>query len=103
MRPNAWACTTDPCFGPPTSDSTLRRTLATLDATALAAIVKIRRHIRRHVWTLLHLRPGGFPHLMVAGLRLKGWIILELDATIITTSTKEDAAPTFKGSRGFRP
>src|SRR5699024_1080507 len=50
-----------PVFGPPTSASTLRRTLAALDEAALAAIAKARRTVRRHVWTLLHLRPGGFP------------------------------------------
>lgn len=91
-------------FGTPASDSTLRRTLATLDEATLAAIAKARRRIRRHVWTLLHLRPGGFPHLAVAGKPLKGWIVLDLDATIITTtSPKERAAPTFKGTFGFHP
>ncbi|MBB5489783.1 IS1380 family transposase [Nocardiopsis metallicus] len=93
-----------PVFGPPTSDSTLRRALNVLDERALAAIAKARRQIRRHVWTLLHLRPGGFPQVKVAGKPLKGWIVLDADATIITTtSNKEGAAPTFKSSFGFHP
>ncbi|WP_262391561.1 transposase [Nocardiopsis sp. CNR-923] len=69
-----------------------------------AKIAKVRRRIRRHVWTLLHLRPGGFPYLTVAGRHLKGWIVVDLDATVITSaSKKEKAAPTFKGTFGFHP
>lgn len=93
-----------PVFGPPASDSTLRRTLATLDEAALEAIAKARRAVRRHVWALLHQRPGGFPQVSVAGKYLKGWIVLDMDATLITTtSNKERAAPTFKSSFGFHP
>ncbi|GAA1470134.1 IS1380 family transposase [Nocardiopsis exhalans] len=93
-----------PVFGAPASDSTLRRTLAALDEAALTAIAKARRAVRRHVWTLLHLRPGGFPQVSVAGKCLKGWIVLDMDATIITTTShKEGAAPTFKSSFGFHP
>jgi hypothetical protein len=91
-------------FGPSASDSTTRRTLAGLDDTALALIARARRKVRRHVWSLLHLRPGGFPWLSVAGRHLKGWIVVDMDATIITAaSKKERAAATFKGSFGFHP
>ena len=91
-------------FGPGPSDSTLRRTLAAPDQTALTAIAKTRGRIRRHVWMLLRLRPGGFPQVSVAGKQLKGWIVPDMDATIITTtSAKEGAAPTFKSSFGFHP
>ncbi|MER6530930.1 hypothetical protein [Streptomyces sp. NPDC001508] len=38
-----------------------------LTAAALAAIAKVRARVRRHVWSLLHPRPGGFPWLTVAG------------------------------------
>ncbi|WP_409474668.1 IS1380 family transposase [Streptomyces sp. HC307] len=93
-----------PLFGPATSDSTIRRTLAALDDTTLVLIAKARRRVRRHVWSLLHLRPGGFPWLTVAGRHLKGWIVVDMDATIITTvSKKERAAATFKGTFGFHP
>lgn len=93
-----------PVFGPSASDSTLHRTLTAVDEAALTTIAKARRRIRRYVWMLLHLRPGGFPQVSVAGKCLKGWIVLDVDATIITTtSNKEGAAPTFKGSYGFHP
>ncbi|MGW0885856.1 IS1380 family transposase [Streptomyces sp. NPDC002671] len=91
-------------FGPSVSDSTTRRVLAGLDEQTLTQIAKVRRRVRRHVWTLLHLRPGGFPQLTVAGRTLKGWIVVDLDATVITTaSRKEGAAGTFKGTFGFHP
>ncbi|MFJ3277951.1 hypothetical protein [Streptomyces halstedii] len=40
--------------------------------------------MQRHVWPRLRLRPGGCPWLTVAGRRLTGWIVIDLDATIIT-------------------
>ncbi|MGW9026017.1 transposase, partial [Streptomyces sp. NPDC055722] len=91
-------------FGRAASDSTMRRLLAELDDKTLMKIAKVRRRVRRHVWMLLHLRPGGFPWLTVAGRRLTGWIVVDLDATVITSaSRKEGAAPTFKGTFGFHP
>ncbi|MFE9922848.1 IS1380 family transposase [Streptomyces sp. NPDC005774] len=91
-------------FGPTASDSTARRTLAALDEAALKLIAKARRQVRRHVWSLLALRPGGFPWLTVAGRHLQGWVVIDMDATIITAaSKKERAAPTFKGTFGFHP
>ncbi|KIE22896.1 transposase [Streptomyces sp. MUSC 125] len=91
-------------FDTPASDSTVRRLLIGLDDTTLAKIAKVRRRARRHVWTLLRLRPGGFPWIEVAGRRLKGWIVVDLDATVITSATrKEGAAGTFKGTFGFHP
>ncbi|MGP3965784.1 hypothetical protein ACTWPT_58570 [Nonomuraea sp. 3N208] len=62
-------------FGVVPSDSTTRRTLAGLDEAMLARIAKARARVRRRVWGLLHLRPSGFPWLMVAGKRLTGWIV----------------------------
>ncbi|GAA2017551.1 IS1380-like element ISMsm3 family transposase [Nocardiopsis rhodophaea] len=91
-------------FGTPASDSTLRRLLEALDEKTLAAIAKARKRVRRHVWTLLHLRPGGFPYLTVAGRELKGWIAVDLDATVITSASKKHGAePTFKHTYGFHP
>ena len=91
-------------FGPAVSDSTARRTLAGLDEAVLAKIARVRARVRRHVWGLLHLRPGGFPWLTVAGKRLTGWIVIDLDATIITTASKKaGAAVTFKKTFGFHP
>ncbi|MBT2458751.1 IS1380 family transposase [Streptomyces sp. ISL-86] len=91
-------------FGRAVSDSTTRRTLAAVDERVLAKIGQARARVRRHVWSLLHLRPGGFPWLSVAGKRLHGWIVIDLDATIITAaSKKERATATFKKSFGFHP
>ncbi|MFF4838340.1 transposase [Streptomyces sp. NPDC001315] len=93
-----------PLFGPMASDSTARRTLAALDEESLAKIASVRARVRRHVWSLLHLRPGGFPWLTVAGKRLTSWIVIDLDATVITSASKKvGAAVTFKKTFGFHP
>ncbi|MFI5689904.1 hypothetical protein [Streptomyces sp. NPDC051636] len=93
-----------PLFGLAASDSTARRTLAGLDEATLAKIAEARARVRRHMWSLLRLRPGGFPWLTVAGRRLTGWIVIDLDATIITSaSNKAGAAVTFKKTFGFHP
>ncbi|WP_308250826.1 transposase [Nonomuraea rhizosphaerae] len=90
-------------FGTAPSDSTTHRTLAGLDEPMLARIATARAKIRRHVWQLLHLRPGGFPWLTVAGKRLRGWIVIDIDATVITAaSDKNGAAVTFKKTYGFQ-
>jgi hypothetical protein len=91
-------------LGTPASDSTAHRTLAALDEAARARIAKARARVRRHVWSLLHPRPGGFPWLTVAGKRLTGWIVVDLDATIIlAASKKEGAKATFKKTFGLHP
>ncbi|RVX37918.1 DDE family transposase [Nonomuraea polychroma] len=91
-------------FGVAPSDSTTRRALASLDEPMLARIAKARARVRGQVWQLLHLRPGGFPWLKVAGKRLLGWIVIDIDATIITSvSDKHGAAVTFKKTYGFHP
>lgn len=93
-----------PLMGPPASDSTLWRTLAAIDQSTLAAINKARAKVRRHVWNLLALRPEGFPTVQVAGKNLTGWIVIDMDATIVTASSnKERAAPTFKKTFGHHP
>ncbi len=93
-----------PLFGPPVSDSTLRRTLEAVDAPVAARIERARVAARRAVWTYLALRPAGFPWITVAGRELTHWYVLDLDATIVPcTSRKEGAAGTFKGSFGHHP
>ncbi len=90
-----------PC---PLSDSTLRRTLETIDGPLAARVERARAVIRRGVWTLLALRPGGFPWILVCARELTGWYVLDLDAIIVTcTSRKEGTAGTFKGSFGHMP
>ncbi|WP_276568873.1 transposase [Streptomyces sp. ISID311] len=89
-------------YGSAASDSTARRALAALDEATLVKIAQVRAPVRRHVWSLLRLRPGGW--LVVAGKRLCGWIVIDLDATIITSASKKaGAAVTFKKTSGFHP
>ncbi|MFD5513745.1 IS1380 family transposase [Streptomyces sp. NPDC127051] len=91
-------------FGPVASDSTTRRTLAAMDGEVPAKIAAVRARVRRHVWGLLALRPGGFPWVTVAGKRLHRWIVIDMDATIITAASKKDgASATWKKTYGVHP
>jgi hypothetical protein len=91
-------------FADPPSEATVRRTLAGLDETALSRIAKARAKVRVRVWELLARRPQGFPWLTVAGKLLTGWMVIDLDATLITAhSDKQGAAATFKKGWGFHP
>ena len=93
-----------PLFPRPVSDSTLWRTLEAIDGPVAARVERVRAVIRRGVWTLLALRPGGFPWIQVAGRTLTNWYVLDLDATLVTcTSSKDGAAGTFKGGYGHHP
>ncbi|MFR9800634.1 IS1380 family transposase [Streptomyces sp. MS06] len=91
-------------FPNPVSDSTLRRVLEAVDGPMAARIERVRAATRRVVWTWLALRPTGFPWISVCGRELSGWYVLDLDATVVTcTSRKERAAGTFKGTFGHHP
>lgn len=91
-------------FGDPPSEATIRRTLAGLDETALKRVGKARAKVRAHVWALLARRAQGFPWLTVAGKLLAGWVVIDMDATLITAhSPKQGAAATFKRGFGFHP
>jgi len=93
-----------PVFGDPPSDSTVARTLDGIDEAILTRLGKARAQVRRHVWNLLALRPGGFPWLSVAGKLLTGWVVIDIDATLVTAhSAKQGAAVTFKKGFGFHP
>lgn len=91
-------------FGDPPSDSTAHRALDAIDDVVLSRIGRARAGVRRHVWHLLVLRPGGFPWLNIAGKLLTGWVVIDMDATLITAhSAKQGAAVTFKKGFGFHP
>ena len=91
-------------FGPGPGDTTVRRTLELADEKTLARVAKARARVRRHVWDLIAATPSGFPWLTVAGKTLARWLVIDLDATLITAhSDKEGAAPTFKSGYGFHP
>ena len=93
-----------PVLGPEPSDTTVRRTLELADPRTLDKIARARAAVRAHIWSLIAARPAGFPWLPVAGKLLAGWLVIDLDATLITArSDKEGAAPTFKMGYGFHP
>ena len=94
----------EPVFGAAPSDTTVRRTLELADPRTLDKIARARAKVRAHVWSLICATPAGFPWLEVAGKLLAGWLVIDLDATLITAhSDKEGAAPTFKKGYGFHP
>jgi hypothetical protein len=94
----------EPVFGAPPSDTTVRRTLELADRGTLDKVARARAAIRAHVWSLIAATPAGFPWLAIAGKLLAGWLVIDLDATLITAhSDKEGAAATFKLGYGFHP
>ena len=94
----------EPVFGVAPSDTTVRRALELADNKTLDRIARVRAKVRAHVWSLIAARPAGFPWLAIAGKLLAGWLVIDLDATLITAySDKEGAAPTFKKGYGFHP
>jgi hypothetical protein len=63
-------------FGPPPSDTTVRRTLELAGTRTLGNVAKARAKIRAHVWQLIAATPAGFPWLTIAGKTLAGWLVL---------------------------
>ena len=91
-------------LGGPVTWQTLRRTLDLADRVTLGKIAQARARIRVHVWELIAARASGFPWLEIAGRILAGWIVIDMDATLITAySRKENAAGTYKSGFGFHP
>jgi hypothetical protein len=106
MRQIALLAHHESVFGKPPSDSTIRRVLEPIGASEQlgARITRARARVRRHVWDLIAATSTGFPWLHVAGKVLTGWIVIDLDATLITAhSPKEGASATFKKGYGFHP
>jgi hypothetical protein len=70
----------------------------------LDKIARARAKARAHVWKLIEDAPAGFPWLEIAGKTLTGWVVIDVDATLVTASSdKEGAAPTWKKGYGFHP
>jgi hypothetical protein len=68
----------------------------------LDRIARARARARAHVWTLIGDTPAGFPWLAIAGKTLAGWLVIDMDATLVTAcSDKEGAAPTWKKGYGL--
>ena len=94
-----------PVLGAAPSGPTVRRALDLAGAPAsLERIARARAKARAHVWALIEGTAGGFPWLVIAGKALTGWLVIDLDATLVTAhSDKEGAAPTWKKGYGFHP
>ncbi len=84
-------------LGQVASSPTAWRALSELDSAALAAIATARAAHRRMMWARLSARPGGFPWVRVAGQTWTGWIVIDVDASLVEShSDKQGAAPTYK-------
>jgi hypothetical protein len=79
------------------SSPTAWRALTELDAAGLAVVAKSRAVHRRAMWARLSARPGGFPWVQVAGRTWQGWIVIDVDASLVEShSDKQGAAATYK-------
>jgi hypothetical protein len=94
-----------PVLGDAPSGPTVRRALDLAGTPAmLDRIARARAKARARVWDLIEGSPGGFPWLAIAGKVLAGWLVIDLDATLVTASSdKEGAAATWKMGYGFHP
>src|SRR5215471_19260698 len=83
-----------PVLGAAPSGPTIRRALGLAGAAAsLERIARARAKARAHAWKLIEDTPAGFPWLAIAGKTLAGWLVIDLDATLVTAhSDKEGAA-----------
>jgi len=94
-----------PLLGAAPSGPTVRRALDLAGTPAmLDRIARARAKARAHAWKLIEETPAGFPWLVIAGKTLTGWLVIDMDATLVTASSdKEGAAPTWKKGYGFHP
>jgi len=94
-----------PVPGAAPSGPTVRRALELAGAPAmLDRIARARAKARARAWTLIAGTAAGFPWLVIAGKELTGWVVIDMDATLVTAySDKEGAAPTWKKGYGFHP
>jgi len=94
-----------PVLGAAPSGPTVRRALDLAGSPRmLDRIACARARAREHAWNLIGRTPAGFPWLAVAGKTLTGWLVIDMDATLVVSSSdKEGAAPTWKKGYGFHP
>jgi hypothetical protein len=94
-----------PVLGDAPSGPTVRRALDLAGhAAMLDRIARARARARAHVRALIEDTPAGFPWLAIAGKTLAGWLVIDMDTTLVTArSDKEGAAPTWKKGYGFHP
>jgi hypothetical protein len=72
-----------PLLGAAPSGPTARRALDLAGSPRmLDRIARARAKAREHAWALISA--GGFPWLAVAGKVLEGWVVIDMDATLVT-------------------
>jgi Transposase DDE domain group 1 len=83
----------------------VRRALGLAGTPAMPdRIARARAKARAHARRLIEDTASGFPWLVIAGKTLTGWVVIDLDATLVTAqSDKEGAAPAWKKGHGFHP
>jgi hypothetical protein len=74
----------EPVLGAAPGDTTARRTLELADPCMLGRAAKARARVRAHVRDLIEGTPAGFPWLEIAGKVLTGWLVIDMDATLVT-------------------
>jgi hypothetical protein len=57
----------------------------------LDRIARARARARAHAWKLIEDTPAGFPWLEIAGKTLAGWLVIDMDATLVTASSTRKA------------
>jgi hypothetical protein len=94
-----------PLLGAAPSGPTVRRALDLAGSPRmLDRIARARAGARAHAWGLIAATGAGFPWLVIAGQVLEGWVVIDMDATLVTAySHKQGAAPTWKKGYGFHP
>jgi hypothetical protein len=74
-----------PVLGTAPSGPTVRRALDLAGTpSVLDRIARARARARAHAWKLIEATPAGLPWLEIAGKTLAGWIIIDMDATLVT-------------------
>ena len=94
-----------PVLGEAPSGPTIRRALDLAGTSGmLDRIARARAKARARAWELIAATGTGFPWLAIAGKVLEGWVVIDMDATLVTArSDKEGAAATWKKGYGFHP
>jgi len=88
-------------LGSVASAPTVWRALKEITPATARRIDQARAKVRAHVWSQL---PGGLPVSKVADTDLGDTVVLDVDATLVTThSEKAGSASTFKKGFGYHP
>jgi hypothetical protein len=85
-----------PVLGDAPSGPTVRRALDLAGAPAMPdRIARARAKAREHAWKLIEATPAGFPWLAIAGKTLTGWLVIDMDATLVTASSDKEGTSFF--------